>query len=293
MNASTRTSFQDPSGGWDIDNLKRKGHFSMTANHFHPYYELYYLCEGERMYFVKDRAYRVKAGDMVFIDRQVLHKTSDTGVPDHERIVINYQHEWLEQAYPHDAAILVETFRRDYPVVSLPAQQLPELKRVIAEIINEMRLQETGCAIRLRHAIIELLLIAVRAKSGDHGQPAPADHGSPMHIRMIKVVQFLNEHYAEPLSLTNVAKQFAISSYYLSRTFKSATGFAFSEYINLLRLKESQRLLRETDLKITDIALRTGFDNFSHFGKAFKKMAGLSPRSYRSGSRMNAMRQQV
>jgi len=106
-----------------------------------------------------------------------------------------------------------------------------------------------------------------------------------MHVRMIKVVQYLNDHYAEPLSLTAVAEQFAISTYYLSRTFKSATGFAFSEYINLLRLKEAQRLLRETDLKITDIALRTGFDNFSHFGKAFKKMAALSPRAYRSASR--------
>ncbi|WP_229750488.1 helix-turn-helix domain-containing protein [Paenibacillus nasutitermitis] len=269
-----------------MDYVKRKGHFSMTANHFHPHYEVYYLCEGERMYFVKDRSYRVKAGDLVFIGRQVLHKTSDTGIPDHERIVISLRHEWLERAYPGETALLTEPFTRECPVVSLPARQFPELKRIISGIMKEMREQEAGYAVRLRHAMVELLLMAARAPGrNDEGPAVTGEEDSPMHVRMIKVVQYLNDHYAEPLSLTGVAQQFDISSYYLSRIFKSATGFAFTEYMNLLRLKEAQRLLRESGLQITEIALRTGFDNFSHFGKAFKKMAGLPPRAYRSANR--------
>jgi AraC-like DNA-binding protein len=285
MCASVQSLYHDISGGWDIEYVKRKGHFSMPANHFHDHYELYYLCEGERMYFVHDRSYRVKAGDLVLIDRQVLHKTSDTGMPDHERIVIYVQHEWLETAYPEDITLLTSPFKNDVPVLSLPVQQLPGLKRVIDEMVEELHQQPVGCAIRLRHAIIEVMLMAARALSLEGSSPPEAEPESPLHMKMIKVVQYLNDHYTDVLSLTAIAQQFAISSYYFSRIFKSTTGFAFSEYINLIRLKEAQRLLRETDLKITDIALKTGFDNFSHFGKAFKKMAGVPPRAYRDANK--------
>ena len=242
MSALVQSLYHDSSGGWDIDYVKRKGHFSMPANHFHNHYELYYLCEGERMYFVHDRSYRVKAGDLVLIDRQVLHKTSDTGMPDHERVVIYIQHEWIEAAYPEDIALLTSPFKRDVPVLSLPAEQLPALKRVIDDLVEEMNQQPLGCDIRLRHAIIELMLMAARALSLESHSPPAAEPDSPLHMKMIKVVQYLNDHYAETLSLTSIAQQFAISTYYLSRVFKSATGFAFSEYINLIRLKEAGRL---------------------------------------------------
>jgi AraC-like DNA-binding protein/mannose-6-phosphate isomerase-like protein (cupin superfamily) len=280
MAALFRHEFHDPSGHLYIEHIKRRGHFSMTANHFHNYYELYYLCEGDRMYFIRDRAYRVRAGDLVFIDRHVLHKTSDTGMPDHERIIVNVYPEWIEAAYSDHADLLLAPFRSEFPILTLPPQQLAAVRRIISEMSGEMQRQEPGCSISLRHAVIQLLLLSARSLAA--GEPAQIEPVTPIHGKITKVVRFLNDHYAEPLSLTGVAEHFSMSPYYLSRIFKSTTGFAFSEYINLVRLKEAQRLLRETDDSVTEIAWRSGFENFSHFGKAFKKMAGVSPRAYRN-----------
>lgn len=89
----------------------------------------------------------------------------------------------------------------------------------------------------------------------------------------------INESYAEPLSLQGLAERFYVSPYHLSRTFKEATGFTFTDYVNLTRIKEAQRLLRETALSVTEVAAASGFDNFSHFGKTFKNITLLTPRT--------------
>ena len=66
--------FHDPSDLLHIEYDRRIGYFSMTDDHLHDHYELYYLLSGERIYFIKDRTYRVKAGDLVFVDRNTVHK---------------------------------------------------------------------------------------------------------------------------------------------------------------------------------------------------------------------------
>ncbi|QGQ93841.1 AraC family transcriptional regulator [Paenibacillus psychroresistens] len=279
MNTPFHHYYADDSSGYNIDHVKRKGHFSMTVNHFHNHYELYYLCEGERLYFVQDRTYHVKAGNFVLVDRHVLHRTLDTGMPDHERMLINIEQEWIEASYPNHAAMLLKPFGQGIPVLSFPTAQLAHNQRLIDQISSEMLQQEPGYAIRLQHAVIELLISAARwTQTEDHN---PAELQSPAHAKITKIIRYLNDHFAEALNLPDLAARFSISPYYLSRTFKSTTGFTYSEYLNLIRLKAAQRLLRETELNITEIALQTGFENFSHFGKSFKKMALVSPRAYR------------
>ncbi len=68
---------------------------------------------------------------------------------------------------------------------------------------------------------------------------------------------------------------------YLGRLFKSETGMDFSEYCLELRLANAERLLRETDEKIINIALDSGFNNISYFNRAFKEKYKMSPKSWR------------
>ncbi|WP_162241887.1 helix-turn-helix domain-containing protein [Paenibacillus sp. Leaf72] len=75
------------------------------------------------------------------------------------------------------------------------------------------------------------------------------------------------------------------SQYYLSRKFKQCTGFGFSEYVQLVRIREAQRLLRETDLKIIEVAACVGIDPVANFHKLFKSTNGCSPLQYRKRQR--------
>ena len=79
----------------------------------------------------------------------------------------------------------------------------------------------------------------------------------------------------------SLSETFFISPYYLSRTFKAVTGFTLIEYVNLTRIKQAQRLLKETDHKIIDIAEAVGFESIGHFDRIFKKIAATTPMTYR------------
>ena len=99
---------------------------------------------------------------------------------------------------------------------------------------------------------------------------------------MIKKAKlFISEHFAEPLSLEDVAAHVDLSPSYFSTVFKEHTQTSFKEYLNYIRIEESKRLLSNTDYSIIDIAIAVGFEDQSYFSKVFKKYTGMTPKQYR------------
>ncbi|MBR6627774.1 MAG: helix-turn-helix domain-containing protein [Lachnospiraceae bacterium] len=91
----------------------------------------------------------------------------------------------------------------------------------------------------------------------------------------------INENCDRPLSLDSIANLFGFSIYYFSRVFKLATGYNFTEYLTIQRVKKAQTLLAESDLNITEIAFQSGFKSISSFNRAFRQIRGCSPSDYR------------
>lgn len=100
-------------------------------------------------------------------------------------------------------------------------------------------------------------------------------------VRSIK--QYIDEHYAEDLSQEDVAQRFFINKFQLSRMFKQEFGVNYQDYLIGARVKAAARLLLGTDLKLYEIAERTGFGEPSYLSNVFKKYYGVSPREYRGG----------
>ena len=105
----------------------------------------------------------------------------------------------------------------------------------------------------------------------------------PTHnSEMIKqALQYIAQHYAEPLSLEQVAARVHLTPAYFSTLFKRSTGTSFKEHLNMVRVEESKRLLSHTEYSLLDIAVATGFDNQSYYTKVFKKYTGLTPGQFR------------
>ena len=95
------------------------------------------------------------------------------------------------------------------------------------------------------------------------------------------ITAYIHNRYTEDLSLAFLAKEFYVSSYYLSHQFKRVTGFTLTDYISMTRVRSAQTLLVSTDLSITDIALQSGFKSFSQFNRAFNKFLQMSPSKFR------------
>ncbi len=96
-----------------------------------------------------------------------------------------------------------------------------------------------------------------------------------------KAIQFISQNFATPLSLDDVAGHVHLNPAYFSTVFKQSTGSSFKEYLNMVRIEESKRLLSNTNYSVIDIAIATGFEDQSYFSKVFKKYTGLTPKQYR------------
>ncbi|WP_239614913.1 AraC family transcriptional regulator [Cohnella mopanensis] len=272
-----------------IEYVRRSAPYSMSSNHFHPYYEIYYLLSGSRIYFVKDSTYRVSAGDLVFIDKNEVHKTLLDVEPAHERIVIHIDDRFVRDVLKQHDSLLLAPFQQQSPIVSLPEESRRRLDQSIMHLLAELRDKPMGYDISLQQSVIQLLLVSSRHVAANR-LPEPI-YVSPLHRKISEVVRYLNANYGEQIRVKELSERFFISPYYMSRAFKEITGFTLIDYLNLTRIKEAQRLLRESNLSITSVAAQVGFDNFSHFGKTFKKITRSSAREYRnnikSSSSMN------
>jgi YesN/AraC family two-component response regulator len=96
-----------------------------------------------------------------------------------------------------------------------------------------------------------------------------------------KAIRYISKNYASNITLNDVAEQVHLNPAYFSSLFKQSTGSSFKEYLNMVRIEESKRLLSNTDYSIMDISQAVGFEDQSYFTKIFKKYTGLTPREYR------------
>ncbi|WP_171056165.1 helix-turn-helix transcriptional regulator [Paenibacillus sinopodophylli] len=262
-----------------VEYTKRSSPYTMEDDHYHDYYEIYYMLSGQRIYFIKDRSYSIEQGDLVFIQKHELHKTMQVGEGSHERLILHFDDPMLERLAGKHTELLLRAFHEQAPVIRLPRQEQLATDQLMRNMLTEIKEEPPGYELIPAHALTLLLLTTARYVQ--QHEPVPLHHATPMHAKISEVIRYINGHFADTLRLNGIAEQFFISPYYLSRMFKEITGFAFSDYIIITRIKEAQRLLRETDSSVTDIAAWVGFDNFSHFGKTFKKITRLSPRDYR------------
>ena len=95
------------------------------------------------------------------------------------------------------------------------------------------------------------------------------------------MINYIISHSSEALSLKQIASQFSISHWHLSKTFAAYTGLNFIEYVNNIRLREACFLLINSDKTITDIALDTGFNSLTSFERVFKSFYAITPKAYR------------
>ncbi|MBC8079309.1 MAG: helix-turn-helix domain-containing protein [Gorillibacterium sp.] len=271
------TVYGDEEGDFYYQQIYRTQSFG-RVNHYHRTYEIYYLLSGQRSYFVDDRAYHVTAGDMIFINKQIVHKSSDWGPPQHERIVINFSDAFLGKDHPYYDQMLFRVFEHNDVIRLNPSERL-HVQNLLGRMTSEVSEQAMGFTTYIRLLLTELLLFAARRM--ERNKLAEHEPISPVHQKITDVVKYINDHFHEKLSLSHLSNLFFVSPSHLSRTFKVVTGLALTEYVNLTRIKEAQRLLRDTDGKIIDIAQRVGFENTGHFDRIFKKITETTPLSYR------------
>ncbi|MFD2702100.1 AraC family transcriptional regulator [Paenibacillus shunpengii] len=259
---------------------KRKGSYTMPKYHYHDYYEVYYLLSGHRYYYIENKRYSIDKGSLLFIGKNEIHKTvdSDHQTPDHERLVLYFSSRFLRRFSNDQLEILLSPFDRDNRKVQFSIRDQSYIERLMFQMHHEFNQQDSfGRELYLESLLVQFLLFSTRKTQTD--QPAVPEDS--MNARMAEIIAYCNKHFREELGLEELAGQFHISTFYLSRLFKRTTGFTFKEYINTLRIREAEKLLRESNHKIIYISEQVGFASVSHFNRKFKQVTRMAPKEFK------------
>ncbi len=134
---------------------------------------------------------------------------------------------------------------------------------------------------RQHEAIVKLLTIFSQHLSMLSNQViVQQENAEPPVIRRAK--EFIHEHQAEDISLSQVAKAVNTSTFYFCKMFKKVTGINFTDYLSRVRIEKSKNLLLNPNLRVSEIAFEVGFQSLTHFNRVFKKILGQTPSDYRA-----------
>lgn len=279
--------------GLYIDRVIRDYEFDMPYRHTHEEYEIYYLVEGERYYFIENQIYHVKKGSLVFIDRNQIHKTGQYGDSHHERIAVEIKAEPFSSFLACTGElVLADFFRENQGVLELSPQDQEYVLSLLDGIASEIHTQDPGYRMMTMTKLARLLFFAKRLwKHNTASASTTSLSTSATHQKVSEVASYITSHYAEASTLDTVARHFYMSKSYLSRIFKEITGYTVNEYINVNRIQQARRLLLESDKNITEISECLGYESITYFEKIFRKYTETSPLKYRRQNKPDTVRE--
>ncbi len=102
--------------------------------------------------------------------------------------------------------------------------------------------------------------------------------GYSKHVRL--AVEYIEQHYAEKITLERLAKETNLSKFYLSGIIKKETGSSVTDIINRVRMEESKKILLKSTISIAELSSKVGYAYSNHFSKVFKQHTGMTPSEY-------------
>lgn len=180
----------------------------------------------------------------------------------------------------------VAGFELSFKDVELTPQigfQCQNIRLLASSLLGE--LYEADLAGRLYADSLAVALAMQVARHYSQFKELHSGHGGMAPHRLRKAMGLIDEHLASEqegrVALRSVAREVGMSYFHFSRAFKQSIGVTPTNYIAERRIERAKKLMRETNSPISEIALRLGFSSQSHFTSCFRRVAGVTPRTFR------------
>lgn len=254
--------------------------------HRHNFYHFVYLTGGKGEIWVDDQAQPVGANYAYMVCPGVFHE---------------YVNDRNEPLHTIEVKFVVQDDKLAQSLAALPfSADCSDLNAVpqLELLLQEARQQRPYYKDLMASSFLQFLLLLLRAHAPDRASSASSDVSAasrpndltPSSILPFireqddlcaSIVQYVAEHYQDKITLTDLAKRFALSRTYLCDRFRQKYGISPIQLLNRIRLNKAKQLLADERMSITDISEHTGFQSIHHLSKFFSKKVGMSPMQYR------------
>ncbi len=232
--------------------------------HLHSSIEILYVFSGAQSLEIDGIAYSINAGEAAVIFPDIIHSYHRTGSANTEALILIF--------HPRLLGALIPSLGNVRPLVPrLPQASIhPDALYAFEHIRRE---DDITLKLGWLHVIMSHLLQQMELQPRQ--QP-------PVQELPRKIIEFVAEHFTEPLTLEALAAEFCISKYYISRIFSNHIKMNFRNYLALLRAEYASKLILTTNASLTSICGNAGFDSQRTFNRAFLAIYGMPPRKFRA-----------
>ncbi len=249
-------------------------HISSYPLHRHDFFEIEWIIEGRIKHELNGECDIMGKGDLCGLSNVDLHKIEELELATFNNISIDYKN--APKAIQH---ILGKV---SFPIkCRLTALDLDEVNYYFSKL-GELEEKTNMPFISDRVIAYTLLLLGKIFENAEAARPISSNSG---YWHISKAMEYISEHYSDPLTLGDVAKAVSLSPSHLSQLFTKISGSSLLEYLTEYRIHKAQAALLESEKGVTEIAYECGFGSFPSFSRSFKKICGCSPSEYRKNSR--------
>lgn len=245
--------------------------------HLHNFYELFLLLEGELDFCVQQTFYHLSPGALMIINDLEIHKAINRTETPYKRIYIHIPPSFLRKYRADDlelSACFTKRKTGEKNLIQLKDQELAYFCAQYAHIAKNDYNTLPGKDLLLETYVLQLLVfvnnIFFSSSAGKIARYTPT---------VQDIMNYLEEHLSDVVSLDLLAGRFALSKYYLCHIFKEETGTTIFNYLLLLRISRAKSLLC-SGKNVTEACDLSGFTNYSNFITTFRKRTGYTPKKY-------------
>lgn len=240
--------------------------------HYHTFHKIIILLAGRAGYAIEGERYDLSPGDFVLVGRGSIHRPEVREDDFYERMILYISPAYLASLGTEDCD-LEGCFRQAqtafrYVYRDEGGSRVRQLFETLARTVRE---GGYGAALLERAQFLELMVEVNRVCLGGHQVQATAGDS-----KVVALLQYLNLHLTEELSIDQLAERFYISKYHMMRRFRQETGYSVHGYLTEKRLLLAQQLLAR-GCTPAEAAVQAGYQDYSTFSRAYKKQFGRSP----------------
>lgn len=242
--------------------------------HWQKEIELVYVRSGEAVFHVADHSFTAHAGDLVICESGQIHYSD------------SYNNKNLLDFLIFDPSVINAVFHDahfKYPLVTaeeLAGYGLSEaLSRLFQRVSEELDKKQPYYKEIITASIREFWFLLKRTLPQEE-RTKDDSRRNRMLEDFQELLDYIDSHYAEDLTLEYAASMMHFSPSHFSKTFKKMIGMNYVTYINMVRIEQAIRLLGTGHYRMTDLALECGFSNIRSFNRAFKEITGYTPTEF-------------
>ncbi len=256
---------------------------SEYAVHWHPAVEMVIPLENIYTVIARQETYALNPGDIFIIPSGELHRliAPETG----KRLIYLFDLDLLSRirGYSYLTSFLSQPVlinkNNCRPIYKEEATIISQLCR---DYFSDDSLREMMIYSHLLAFFVNYVRYRVSLETSSGHNATGGARQKDLMEKFNKVFDFLDEHYAEDITLEKIADLAGFSKFHFSRLFKQCSGYNFYDYVCYRRIKAAETLLMTPSNSITEVALQSGFSSLSTFNRTFKKIKGCTPSEYRN-----------